>query len=70
VQNFAEPVAVLEQAGALTRVDDAGALAQWVEAMLTDPWRRTAMAEAGIAAASRFADLPRQVAGLLNGLLP
>ncbi len=69
VQNFAEAVAVLEQAGALTRVGDADTLAQWVEAMLTDPVRRAAMAEAGIAAASRFAELPRQVAELLTGLL-
>jgi 3-deoxy-D-manno-octulosonic-acid transferase len=69
VQNFADPVAVLEQAGALTCVGDADALAHWVEAMLADPTRRAAMAEAGLAAASRFADLPRQVAELLTGLL-
>jgi 3-deoxy-D-manno-octulosonic-acid transferase len=69
VQNFAEPAAVLEAAGALERVADADALARWVETMLTDPDRRAAMAEAGVAAATRFAELPRQVAALLTGLL-
>ena len=48
---------------------DADALARWVDAMLTDPDRRAAMAEAGVAAATRFAELPQQVAALLTGLL-
>ena len=69
VQNFAEPVAMLEAAGALERVADADALARWVGAMLSDPPRRAAMAEAGIAAASGFAELPRRVAALLTDLL-
>jgi hypothetical protein len=37
--------------------------------MLSDPPRRAAMAEAGIAAASGFAELPRRVAALLTDLL-
>ena len=69
VQNFADPVAVLQAAGALACVSNTDTLAQWVEAMLADPARRAAMAEAGIAASSRFADLPRQVAELLTSLL-
>jgi len=67
--NFSDPVAVLEQAGALVRVGDARSLAAWVETMLADPQRRVAMGRAGAAAADRFAGLPAQVAGLLMGLL-
>jgi 3-deoxy-D-manno-octulosonic-acid transferase len=69
VHNFADPVAALEQAGALVRVPDADALAAWIYAMLTDPCRRAAMAEAGIAASSRYAELPGRVAALLTNLL-
>jgi 3-deoxy-D-manno-octulosonic-acid transferase len=69
VQNFLEPVAVLEQAGALTRVQDAAALARWVDGMLRDPDRSTRAGAAGIAASSRFAELPAQVAGVLAGML-
>ena len=69
VHNFTDPVAVLESAGALVRVADAASLVAWVDAMLGDPPRRTAMAQAGIAAASRYAELPGQVAAVLAGLL-
>jgi len=69
VQNFTDPVEVLEAAGALVRVADTNSLAAWVEAMLSDPARRAAMAEAGIAASSRYAELPGQVAAVLAGLL-
>jgi 3-deoxy-D-manno-octulosonic-acid transferase len=69
VHNFADPVAVLEQAGALVRVEDKDALAIWLEAMLTDPDHRAVTAEAGIAASSRYAELPGQVAALLTNLL-
>jgi 3-deoxy-D-manno-octulosonic-acid transferase len=67
--NFAEPVAALAAAGALERVPDAAALARWADAMLTDPLRRCRIGEAGIAAASRDAGLPRTVAKMLAGLL-
>ncbi len=69
VENFIDPVAVLEAAGALTRVADVSDLAAWVEAMLTDPHRRAAIGQAGIAAATRYAELPGQVAAVLAGLL-
>ncbi len=68
VFNFTEAVEVLEQAGALARVADAAALAEWVAAMLTDPARRDAMGQAGQAAVRRFEGLPDRVAGLLAGL--
>jgi 3-deoxy-D-manno-octulosonic-acid transferase len=69
VENFIDPVAVLEAAGALVRVADAASLTAWVASMLTDPARRAAMAQAGIAAATRYAELPGQVAVVLAGLL-
>jgi 3-deoxy-D-manno-octulosonic-acid transferase len=69
VHNFADPVAALEQAGALARVEDKETLAAWAEAVLTDPHHRDAMAKAGIAASNRYAELPGQVAGLLTNLL-
>ena len=65
VFNFAETVAVLAKAGALTHVADAAELTEWIAAMLTDPARRVAMGAAGIAAASRSEALPARVAGLL-----
>jgi 3-deoxy-D-manno-octulosonic-acid transferase len=70
VQNFEEPVAVLEAAGALTRVADAEALAEWVGLLLGDAGQRRMMGDAGIAAARKHGDLPRHVAELLLGLLP
>ena len=69
VANFAEPVAALEAAGALTRVAGADVLAIWVDALLRNPARRAAMAAAGQAAASRDAGLPRAVAAGLAALL-
>ncbi len=68
--NFAEPVAILEAAGALTRVADAAALARWVDGLLGDAGQRRAIGDAGIAAARKHGDLPRHVAELLLGLLP
>jgi 3-deoxy-D-manno-octulosonic-acid transferase len=70
VKNFAEPVATLEAAGALARLDDADALARWVDEVLRDAGLRRAMGDAGMAAARRHGDLPRQVADMLLGLLP
>jgi len=69
-RNFAEPVATLAAAGALDRVADAAALTAWVDAMLTDGERRQAMGAAGVAAARRHGDLPRQTAQTLLDLLP
>ena len=70
VKNFAEPVAVLEDAGALVRLNDAAALAGWVDMLLRDVGARRMMGEAGMAAARKHGDLPRQVAEMLLGLLP
>jgi 3-deoxy-D-manno-octulosonic-acid transferase len=70
VGNFAEAVTILQAAGALVRVADAEALAGWVEALLRDAGKRRAIGEAGLAAARRHAELPRQVADMLLGLLP
>jgi 3-deoxy-D-manno-octulosonic-acid transferase len=70
VQNFAEAVSVLEQAGALTRVENAAALAEWVAALLADPARRERVGEGGIRAAQGFAGLPVRVAGMICALLP
>ncbi len=69
VRNFAEPVAALNAAGGVARVADAEALTAWVDAMLRDAPARRAMAAAARAAASRDADLPRQVARTLLDLL-
>jgi len=65
VFNFPEAVAVLEDAGGLVRVDDAGALAAWVAAMIAEPACATAMGAAGRAAVRGFERLPTEIAGLL-----
>jgi len=70
VRNFAEPVAVLADAGALAQVPDAAGLVDALDVLLRDPARRAAMGEAGRAAASRDADLPRHLAAMLADLLP
>ena len=67
--NFAAVVAALLAAEALAQVADAAAMAGWVNAMLTEPERRAAMGEAGIAASRRHGELPGQVAAALLGLL-
>jgi 3-deoxy-D-manno-octulosonic-acid transferase len=63
--NQAEAVAALTEAGGLTQVNDSGALAGWVDAMLRDPARRRHMGQAAQAAASADADLPRRAAQAL-----
>lgn len=68
--NFAEPVAALHAAGGLVQVDDAPALAAWVDALLRDPVRRAAMGHAAQAGATRDADLPRRLAARLLAMLP
>ena len=67
--NFAEAVALLRAAGALTVLEGPAALAPWADALLRDPVRRAAMGHAGQGAADRFADLPRHVAETLLGLM-
>ena len=67
--NFSGAVAVLEQAGALLRVENAEALAEWVATMVREPRRRAAIGEAGIAAASAHKGLPQLTADALLALL-
>jgi 3-deoxy-D-manno-octulosonic-acid transferase len=67
--NFPSQVAELSAAGALVRVADADALADWVDAMLRDPAACAAIGERGAACASRHAELPDRTAATLLGLL-
>ena len=67
--NFMEPVQVLSEAGALTRVTDAITLAEWVAALLN---ARDDLAEIGTAAATaveRYVELPGRIATELISLL-
>lgn len=66
--NFVEPVRVLDEGGALTRLTDAGALGDWVDLMLSEPARREALGEAAVRVASRDQGLPREVADRLAAL--
>lgn len=68
--NFAEHVARLRAAGGLLELTDASGLADAVSALLADPARRQAMAEAAVAEAHRHADLPARTAAALLALLP
>ena len=67
--NFADPVEVLEEAGALTRVADAPSLALWVDGLLRDDEVRRRMGDAGIMASRRYSDLPQRVAAMLAEML-
>lgn len=60
--NFAPAVAALERAGAICRIADAAGLASWVDAMLNDPARRSALGAAARSAVDQFADLPERYA--------
>ena len=70
VANFAAHVAALRAAGGLDVVEDAAALAGWVDALLRDPARRASMAAAAEGALRHDADLPARVAAMLLALLP
>jgi len=67
--NFAESVQMLETAGALTRVTDAGELAGWVDSMLHDPSRKHAAGIAARAVAHGAAGLPERTAAALLSLI-
>jgi 3-deoxy-D-manno-octulosonic-acid transferase len=67
--NFAAPVAILAEAGALTTVRDAPELALWVDGLLRDPARRRRFGDAGIVASRRYGDLPQRVAAMLAEML-
>ncbi len=68
--NFAEHVAMLRAAGGLEVVQDAAALAAWVDRLLRDPARRQAMAVASCAAVRRHHDVAASTAQALLALLP
>ena len=71
VANFTDHVAMLHAAGALTMVQDAEELARWVDALLRDPGRRQAMADAAATAMHCHGDdLPGRTAASLLELLP
>jgi 3-deoxy-D-manno-octulosonic-acid transferase len=67
--NFADHVAMLRSAGALTVVHDAAELARWVDLLLRDPSRRQAMGEAASGAVQRHEDLPHRTAAALLELM-
>lgn len=67
--NCVEAVTVLEQAGALTRVADAPALALWIDGLLRDPERRREMGDFGIVASRRYADVSSRTASGLAELV-
>jgi 3-deoxy-D-manno-octulosonic-acid transferase len=69
MENFAQACAALRQAGGLADVTEAAGLADWVDHMLSDPAARFAAAEAGRAAAQRWADLPERSARALLALV-
>lgn len=69
VENFAEPVARLEAAGGLARVEGTAGLAAWVEEMLGDGAARVRMGIAGRAAATGEAGLGEAIAHRILGLV-
>ncbi len=68
-QNFDGMVASLEHASGLARVDDASALAAWVDRMLRDDAAREAAGRAAQSVADGDSSLPDQVAASLLDLL-
>ena len=67
--NFAEHVALLRAADALTVVEDAPALARFVTDMLADPQRRVAMGQRAVQAVQAEGDLLGHTAAALLALL-
>jgi len=68
--NFADSIALLRDAGALTQVADAEGIAGFVSAMLDDGGRCRALGQAAAAAVRRNAALPDRTAAMLLSLLP
>ena len=69
MENFTDAAAVLEACGALTRVADANALADWVDTMLRDQVLRSVLGEAGRNAIAGSAGLPEDAARRLLALV-
>lgn len=68
-RNFAGPVAVLREAGALAEVPDAAALQSWLDGMLADPCACRRAADAGAVSSAQAEDLPRSLASSLLNLI-
>ncbi len=69
MQNFGEAVGRLTRAGALVQLGDAGALANWVTAMLTDTDAAHRAQQAALAATALSGNLPGLLAGRLVELM-
>lgn len=69
MENFAAAAARLEEAGAIARIADGPALANWVRTMLHDPAAARVMGAAARAAAAANAGLPERLATSLLALL-
>jgi 3-deoxy-D-manno-octulosonic-acid transferase len=67
--NFADHVAMLRDAGALTVVQDVAELTRWVDELLREPARRNAIGQAALGAMQRHGDLPARTADTLLTLL-
>ncbi|MEO9191239.1 MAG: 3-deoxy-D-manno-octulosonic acid transferase, partial [Acetobacteraceae bacterium] len=69
MDNFAEMARELEAAGALNRVADSAALANWLGTIFDDPTHRGAMGAAALAAAAGYEHLAEATATVLLDLL-
>jgi 3-deoxy-D-manno-octulosonic-acid transferase len=67
--NFSDHVALLRDAGGLTKVADAAGLAAFVSSMFENPDERLRAGEQAAAAARRYADLPDRTAEALLSLI-
>jgi 3-deoxy-D-manno-octulosonic-acid transferase len=70
MDNFAEAVARLLEAGGAVQLADSAMLAPTLRAMLSEPDRARSLADAAAAVADRHAGLPDRVAAALLDLLP
>ncbi|MEO8715442.1 MAG: 3-deoxy-D-manno-octulosonic acid transferase, partial [Acetobacteraceae bacterium] len=69
MDNFADATRALEATGALSRVADGAAIADWLDALLRDPDRRAAGGAAGLAVAAGYEHLAEAPTAALLGLL-
>ncbi|MCQ8278469.1 3-deoxy-D-manno-octulosonic acid transferase [Acetobacteraceae bacterium KSS8] len=70
MQNFAEDVRTLSEAGVLRILPDRAAMLDWLDRMLSDPDRRQAASDASRRLSQSDADLPRRLARHLLVLIP
>ncbi|HYZ24744.1 MAG TPA: 3-deoxy-D-manno-octulosonic acid transferase, partial [Rhodopila sp.] len=67
--NFTDHIALLQRAGALSRVTDAGSLADFVTTMLSNPDRRSQVGDSAARALAGYEDLAARTAGAVLALL-